>query len=56
MKWLTLFFVVCVILVTPVLSQQPGIQDSSVFKAMAKIKPLSGEWSGKGWIQMGREK
>ena len=56
MKSLTLFFVGFVILVTPIFSQQPDTQDSTVFKAMAKIQPLSGEWSGNGWIQMGRDK
>jgi|WetSurMetagenome_2_1015567.scaffolds.fasta_scaffold511349_1 hypothetical protein len=56
MKSLTLFFVGFVILLTPIFSQQPVIQDSTVFNAMNKIRPLSGEWSGKGWIQMGMDK
>jgi hypothetical protein len=56
MKKLTLIFAGFVILVTPIFSQQPGIQDSTVSKAMLKIQHLSGEWSGKGWIQMGRDK
>jgi hypothetical protein len=56
MKSITLIFVGFVILATPIFCQQPGIQDSSVFKAMRKIQPLSGEWSGNGWIQMGKQK
>jgi hypothetical protein len=56
MKKLTLFFLGLIFLITPVYTQQPGIQDSSVFKAMLKIQPLSGEWSGEGWMQIGMEK
>jgi hypothetical protein len=56
MKKLTFLFVAVVISVTTIFGQQPGIQDSTVFKAMQKIQVLSGEWTGNGWIQMGKDK
>jgi hypothetical protein len=56
MKKIVLFNLVFVISLASVSGQQTGIQDSTVFKAMEKIRPLSGEWSGSGWIQMGSDK
>jgi hypothetical protein len=56
MKNVALFIVILVISITSVFAQQPGIQDSTVFKAMEKIYPLSGKWLGNGWVQMGKDK
>lgn len=56
MKKQAFFFAAILLLAAPAFSQQPAAQDSTVLKAMAKILPLTGMWSGDGWIQIGKEK
>jgi hypothetical protein len=52
-----IFTLLSVVLTVMIGYSQPSMKpDSLTQKAMEKISFLAGKWSGKGWIQMGKDK